>query len=39
MVDKQQPPQQVRLKIPASTEDLTGLEPGTVVYLDGVIYT
>ncbi len=39
MVDKQQPPQQVRLKIPASTEDLTGLEPGIVVYLDGVIYT
>jgi L(+)-tartrate dehydratase beta subunit len=39
VVDKQQPPQQVRLKIPASTEDLTGLEPGTVVYLDGVIYT
>ena len=39
MVDKQQPPQQVSLKIPANTEDLTGLEPGTVVYLDGVIYT
>lgn len=39
MVDKQQPPQQVRLKIPASTEELTGLEPGLVVYLDGVIYT
>jgi L(+)-tartrate dehydratase beta subunit len=39
MVDKQQPPEQVRLKIPASTEDLTGLEPGIVVYLDGVIYT
>jgi L(+)-tartrate dehydratase beta subunit len=39
VVDKQQPPQQVRLKIPASTEELTGLEPGLVVYLDGVIYT
>lgn len=39
MVDKQQPSQQVRLKVPASTEDLNGLEPGTVVYLDGVIYT
>lgn len=39
MVDKQQPPEQVRLKIPASTEELTGLEPGLVVYLDGVIYT
>ncbi len=39
MVDKQQPPEQVRLKIPGSTEELTGLEPGLVVYLDGVIYT
>ena len=39
MVDKQQPPQQVRLKVPAGSEDLEGLEPGTVVYLDGVIYT
>ena len=39
MVDKQQPPQQVSLKIPANTEDLIGLEPGTVVYLDGVVYT
>jgi L(+)-tartrate dehydratase beta subunit len=39
VVDKQQPRQQVRLKVPANTEDLTGLEPGTVVYLDGVIYT
>ena len=39
MVDKRQPPQQVRLKIPASTEELSRLEPGTVVYLDGVIYT
>ena len=39
MVDRQQPPQQVSLKIPANTEDLIGLEPGTVVYLDGVVYT
>ena len=39
MVDKQQPPQQVSLKSPANTEDLIGLEPGTVVYLDGVVYT
>ncbi len=39
MVDKQQAPQQVRLKIPAGGEDLKALEPGIVVYLDGVIYT
>jgi L(+)-tartrate dehydratase beta subunit len=39
VVDEQQQPQQVRLKIPASAEDLKGLEPGTVVFLDGVIYT
>lgn len=39
MADKQRKPQQIRLKIPAGTEDLAGLEPGTVVYLDGVIYT
>jgi L(+)-tartrate dehydratase beta subunit len=29
----------VRLKIPVATEDLQGLEVGTVVYLDGLIYT
>ena len=39
MADEQREPQQVRLKIPAGLEDLKGLEPGTVVYLDGVIYT
>jgi L(+)-tartrate dehydratase beta subunit len=39
VADKQEQPQQVRLKIPARTEDLEGLEPGTVVFLDGVIYT
>jgi L(+)-tartrate dehydratase beta subunit len=39
VADKQRKPQQIRLKIPAGTEDLAGLEPGTVVYLDGVIYT
>ena len=39
MADEQREPQQVRLKIPADLEDLKGLEPGTVVYLDGVIYT
>ena len=29
----------VRLKVPVALEDLKGLEPGTAVYLDGVIYT
>jgi len=29
----------VRLKVPVSAEDLAGLEIGSVVYLDGVIYT
>lgn len=29
----------VRLKVPVTTEDLQGLEIGTVVYLDGLIYT
>lgn len=29
----------VRLKIPVSTEDLQDLKPGTVVYLDGLVYT
>ncbi len=29
----------VRLKAPATGDDLSGLEIGTVVYLDGVIYT
>jgi L(+)-tartrate dehydratase beta subunit len=29
----------VRLKIPVNSEDLEGLEIGTVVYLDGLIYT
>lgn len=29
----------VRLKIPVKAEDLAGLKIGTVVYLDGVIYT
>ena len=32
-------PEQVRLSLPASDEDLAKLKPGTVVYLDGVIYT
>jgi len=30
---------QIRLKAPVEHEDLIGLEPGTVVFLDGVIYT
>ena len=29
----------VRLKVPVTPEDLVGLEIGTIVYLDGVIYT
>jgi L(+)-tartrate dehydratase beta subunit len=29
----------VRLRVPVALEDLRGLEPGTAVYLDGVIYT
>jgi L(+)-tartrate dehydratase beta subunit len=29
----------VRLKVPVKAEDLAGLKIGTVVYLDGVIYT
>lgn len=39
MVDRQQQPQQIRLKIPASNDDLKILTPGNVVYLDGLIYT
>jgi len=31
--------QQVRMKIPASTDDITRLTIGSIVYLDGVIYT
>ncbi|MGQ9368169.1 fumarate hydratase C-terminal domain-containing protein [Azospirillum sp. ST 5-10] len=30
---------EVRLKVPVTAEDLAGLELGTVVHLDGVIYT
>lgn len=29
----------VRLKVPVKTEDLAGLKIGSVVYLDGIIYT
>ena len=31
--------EKVRLKVPVTAEDLVGLKIGTVVYLDGVIYT
>ena len=34
-----QPGNSVRLKIPVSAEDLQDLKPGTVVYLDGLVYT
>ncbi len=30
---------QVRLNLPASAEDIASLEPGMVVYLNGVVYT
>ncbi|PQO23272.1 fumarate hydratase [Rhodobacteraceae bacterium WD3A24] len=30
---------QFRLKLPATAEDLAQLEPGAIVYLDGVVYT
>ena len=39
MADERRGPQQVRLKIPTAPGDLEGLEPGTIVYLDGVVYT
>ena len=39
MADQQREPQQIRLKIPVDPEDLKVLEPGMVVFLDGVIYT
>ncbi|MCP5366098.1 MAG: fumarate hydratase C-terminal domain-containing protein [Hyphomicrobiales bacterium] len=29
----------VRLSLPATTEDLAQLKPGTIVFLDGVVYT
>lgn len=31
--------QEVRLKVPASADDIAGLEIGSIVYLDGFIYT
>jgi len=31
--------QQVRLKVPASVDDIASLEIGSIVYLDGFIYT
>ena len=30
---------QARLKVPVTTDDLRGLELGTAVYLDGIVYT
>jgi L(+)-tartrate dehydratase beta subunit len=30
---------QVRINIPASPEDIASLEPGNIVFLDGVVYT
>lgn len=39
MAKQQKQRKTVRLKIPVSAEDLAGLEIGSVVYLDGVIYT
>jgi L(+)-tartrate dehydratase beta subunit len=30
---------EVRLKLPVSPEDIAGLEPGNIVYFDGVVYT
>jgi L(+)-tartrate dehydratase beta subunit len=39
MADSQAQRKTVRLKLPVQPGDLDGLEIGTVVYLDGVIYT
>ncbi len=39
MADARQPFKTARLTIPVRDEDLVGLEIGTIVYLDGVIYT
>ena len=39
MADSQAQRKTVRLKLPVQDGDLDGLEIGTVVYLDGVIYT
>jgi L(+)-tartrate dehydratase beta subunit len=39
MAERAEKLKQVRLKVPAAPEDLAKLELGTVVFLDGVIYT
>ena len=39
MVDKQRELKQIRLRVPASADDLAAIEPGTIVYLDGIVYT
>ena len=30
---------EIRIKLPATTEDIAALEPGNIVYFDGVVYT
>ncbi|MCH7882560.1 MAG: fumarate hydratase C-terminal domain-containing protein [Proteobacteria bacterium] len=39
MVSEKKQFETVRLRVPVKPEDLVGLKIGTVVYLDGVIYT
>lgn len=39
MAEERQKLRQRRLTLPASAEAIAGLEPGDVVYLDGVVYT
>ncbi len=39
MADERAALKQVRLKVPATPEDIAGLELSTIVYLDGVVYT
>ena len=39
MAKQQKERKTIRLKLPVQADDLDGLEIGTVVYLDGVIYT
>ncbi len=39
MADERAALKHVRLKVPATPEDIAGLELSTIVYLDGVVYT
>ncbi len=39
MAKQRHPLKQVRLKLPAISEDIARLELGSVVYLDGIVYT